>query len=141
MAYNKHFDKNDIRETEYSSKCSATGCPMRGTISNSGGEGSFVCAPHFQGQPDEWPRITESLIESLEIRLAIDEIMKIDDLTWETGVRGCNPKSKMFERYFNDDPLRPQGKELLKKPWYEYRLRNELMFIAGLCKKPQVRQE
>ncbi len=119
--------------------CIATGCPMRGSMSSTGGENSFMCAPHFQGQPDEWPRITEALRESLTIRMAIDEILKIDEISWRSSVGGFPPKSQMMERFFDDVSLKPQGEEFTRKSWYEYRLRNELMFRAGLSRKPKVR--
>jgi hypothetical protein len=113
--------------------CFANGCPMAGGISTGG---HWVCAYHHQAQSEDWPRVTQALRESENIRLAITEVMKIDMITWGAPVNGYPPKWQEFAALFDDEPeLQPTEHEKIRKTKYEYRLRNELAIRAGLAKR------
>lgn len=114
-------------------RCKANGCPMRGSVNFGGG---WLCSYHSQGESHDWPRVTEALINADDIRLAIDEVLKIDAITWAERVNGHLPRWMEFERLFDHKPeLQPQGREKELKTKYEYRLRNELAILAGLQRR------
>jgi hypothetical protein len=122
-------------ETEFhdDGRCKANGCPLRGSVNFGGG---WLCSYHSQGESHDWPRVTEALINADDIRLAIDEVLKIDAITWAERVNGHLPRWMEFERLFDHKPeLQPQGKEKELKTKYEYRLRNELAILAGLQRR------
>ena len=120
-------------EARDESRCKANGCPMRGTLNLGGG---WVCVYHSQCEPHDWPRVTEALIQADDIRLAIDEVLKIDAITWASQVGNSLPRWMEFERLFDHKPeLQPQGRERELKTKYEYRLRNELAVLAGLRRR------
>jgi len=113
--------------------CHANGCPMAGGISTGG---KWVCAYHHQADPMEWPRVTEALRDCENIRVAINEVMKIDMISWGASVNGYPPKWQEFAALFDNEPeLQPKEHEKIRKTKYEYRLRNELAIRAGLAKR------
>ena len=113
--------------------CHANGCPMAGGISTGG---RWVCAYHHQAQPTEWPRVTEALQDCENIRVAINEVMQIDMISWGSMVNGYPPKWQEFAALFDNEPeLQPNEHEKIRKTKYEYRLRNELAIRAGLAKR------
>lgn len=114
-----------------SDRCAADRCPCRGTIS--GGGGGWLCAYHYSAQRDIWPRVTEALFEHEDIRLAIDEVLKFGDTEWILG------KWEMMEKFFSDQPaLQPSPSERNHRRWYEYRLRDWLMYLSGIASKRPV---
>lgn len=113
--------------------CFANGCPMAGGISTGG---RWVCAYHHQAPSEEWPRVTEALRDSEDVRLAINEVMKIDMISWGAAVNGYPAKWQEFAALFDHKPdLQPTEHEKIRKTKYEYRLRNELAINAGLAKR------
>ena len=129
---------HDSSETEgydgpNSHNCFANGCPMAGGISTGG---NWVCAYHHQATSDTWPRVTEALRDCENVRLAINEVMKIDMISWGASVNGYPPKWQEFAALFDNEPeLQPTEHEKIRKTKYEYRLRNELAIRAGLAKR------
>ena len=113
--------------------CFANGCPMAGGISTGG---RWVCAYHNQAPSEEWPRVTEALRDAEHVRVAINEVMKIDMISWGAKVNGYPPKWQEFAALFdNYSELQPTEHEKTRKTKYEYRLRNELAIRAGLAKR------
>ena len=121
-------------EYERSTKCKANGCPMEGTIDP--GSGRYVCAHHYAALPDQWPRVTEGLLQHQSIRLGIAQVLGTGDMDW---VRG---QWELMHRYFAADPeLQPTVVERDHKRWYEYRLRAWLDYLCGASsKRPAPRQ-
>ena len=120
-------------EQEQGHNCFANGCPMAGGISTGG---NWVCAYHNQAPSEEWPRVTMALRDSDKIRLAIDEVMKIDMNSWGAKVNSYPPRWQEFAGLFDNEPeLQPTEHEQTRKTKYEYRLRNELAVRAGLDKR------
>ena len=116
-----------------SHNCFANGCPMAGGISTGG---RWVCAYHNQAPSEEWPRVTEALRDAEHVRVAINEVMKIDMISWGAKVNGYPPKWQEFAALFDNYPeLQPTEHEKIRKTKYEYRLRNELAIRAGLAKR------
>jgi hypothetical protein len=116
-----------------SHNCFANGCPMAGGISTGG---NWVCAYHHQATSDTWPRVTEALRDCENVRVAINEVMKIDMISWGASVNGYPPKWQEFAALFDNEPeLQPTEHEKIRKTKYEYRLRNELAIRAGLAKR------
>ena len=106
---------------------------MAGGISTGG---KWVCAYHHQATADTWPRVTEALRDCESIRVAINEVMKIDMISWGAMVNGYPPKWQEFAALFDNEPdLQPNEHEKIRKTKYEYRLRNELAIRAGLAKR------
>jgi len=127
-----NFKKIQPEEEVHNDRCRANGCPMRATLNMGNG---WVCVYHSHGESHDWPRVTEALINADDIRLAIDEVLKIDAITWAERVNGHLPRWMEFERLFDHKPeLQPQGREKELKTKYEYRLRNELEVVCGLRK-------
>jgi len=127
------FNKTEADEGPNNHNCFANGCPMAGSISTGG---HWVCAYHHQSLPTEWPRVTESLRDCEKIRLAINEVMVIDMISWGAKVNGYPPKWQEFAALFDNEPeLQPKEHEIIRKTKYEYRLRNELAIRAGLAKR------
>jgi hypothetical protein len=134
QAKQRYAEKSTFPEEQsHSHNCHANGCPMAGGISTGG---NWVCAYHHQAEPTDWPRVTMALRDSEDIRVAINEIMKIDMISWGVELNGYPPKWKEFEILFDRKPeLQPTEKEKSRKTKYEYRLRNELAMQAGLAKR------
>jgi hypothetical protein len=106
---------------------------MAGGISTGG---NWVCAYHHQATSDTWPRVTEALRDCENVRVAINEVMKIDMISWGSAVNGYPPKWQEFAALFDNEPeLQPTEHEKIRKTKYEYRLRNELAIRAGLAKR------
>jgi hypothetical protein len=106
---------------------------MAGGISTGG---NWVCAYHHQATSDTWPRVTEALRDAENVRVAINEVMKIDMISWGASVNGYPPKWQEFAALFDNEPeLQPNEHEKIRKTKYEYRLRNELAIRAGLAKR------
>ncbi len=121
-------------ETSSSNKCAANGCPLRGTITPSGGR--YVCAYHHSAQPEQWPRVTEAMREHKNIIMGLDEVIGMGDIDWAMG------KWEMLSRFFSNDPeLQPTTAERNHRRWYEYRLHNWLMYLAGVTSKRPVPRE
>ena len=133
-AKQRYVEKKEILDTqEVSHNCFANGCPMAGGISTGS---NWVCAYHHQATSDMWPRVTQALRDWDKIRLAINEIMKIDMISWGAMINGYPPKWQEFAALFDDEPeLQPLEHEKIRKTKYEYRLRNELAIRAGLAKR------
>ena len=113
--------------------CFANGCPMAGGISTGG---NWVCAYHHQATSDTWPRVTEALRDCEKIRLAINEVMQIDMISWGAMINGYPAKWQEFAALFDHKPdLQPTEHEKILKTKYEYRLRNELAINAGLARR------
>jgi len=80
--------------------------------------------------------VTQALRDSDKVRLAIDEVMKIDMISWGAKVNGYPPRWQEFAGLFDNEPeLQPTEHEQTRKTKYEYRLRNELAIRAGLAKR------
>ena len=128
------FNKNEAVDDGVNTlDCFANGCPMAGGISSGG---RWVCAYHHQATSDQWPRVTEALRDAEAIRVAINEVMKIDMISWGAKVNGYPPKWQEFAALFDNYPeLQPTEHEQTRKTKYEYRLRNELAISAGLAKR------
>jgi hypothetical protein len=128
------FTKTEaVDDSPNNHNCFANGCPMAGGISTGG---NWVCAYHHQALSTDWPRVTEALRECENIRVAINEVMKIDMISWGASVNGYPPKWQEFAALFDDHPeLQPNEHEKIRKTKYEYRLRNELAIRAGLAKR------
>ena len=128
------FNKTEaVDDGPHSTNCHAKGCPMAGSISTGG---RWVCAYHHQALPTDWPRVTEALRDSEDIRVAINEVMKIDMISWGASVNGYPPKWQEFAALFDHKPhLQPNDHEKIRKTKYEYRLRDELAINAGLAKR------
>lgn len=128
------FNKTEaVDDSPNTLDCFANGCPMAGGISTGG---RWVCAYHHQATSDTWPRVTEALRDAENIRVAIDEVMKIDMISWGANVNGYPPKWQEFAALFDNDlELQPTEHEKIRKTKYEYRLRNELAIRAGLAKR------
>ena len=110
-----------------SDRCNANGCPCRGTISTGG---PAVCVYHHSAHPEIWSRATETLIEREDIRLAIDEVLQCGDAEWFTG------RWAMMDRFFShEEELKPTESERNHRRWYEYRLKNHLMYLSGVIGK------
>ena len=77
-AKEKSFDQ----EEKHSGKCHAHGCPLPGSVSTGG---PFFCSYHSKALPEQWGFITEIIKESKDILLALDEVQKIDVISWEIG--------------------------------------------------------
>jgi hypothetical protein len=139
MSYNtakrKYHDstESDGHEGPNNHDCFANGCPMAGGISTGG---NWVCAYHHQATSDQWPRVTEALRDCEKIRLAINEVMQIDMISWGAMINGYPAKWQEFAALFDNEPeLQPTEHEKIRKTKYEYRLRNELAIRAGLAKR------
>ena len=127
-----NFKKIQPEEEVHNDRCKANGCPMRATLNMGNG---WVCVYHSQCETHDWPRVSEALREADDIRLAIDEVIRIDGVTWGTQVGNSLPRWMEFERLFDHKPhLQPRGREKELKTKYEYRLRNELEVVCGLRK-------
>jgi hypothetical protein len=126
--------KTEAFDGPNSHNCHANGCPMAGSISTTGT--TWVCAYHHQALPTDWPRVTEALRDCENIRVAINEVMKIDMISWGAETNGYPPKWQEFAALFDNYPeLQPTEHEKIRKTKYEYRLRNELAIRAGLAKR------
>jgi hypothetical protein len=134
QAKQRYAEKSTFPEEQASGhNCHANGCPMGGGISTGG---HWVCSYHHQAAPEDWPRVTEALRDSHDIRLAINEIMKIDMISWGVSIKGYPPRWQEFEMLFDQKPaLQPNANDKLRKTKYEYRLRNELAIVAGLARR------
>mgnify|MGYP000160774446 CR=1 FL=1 len=121
-------------ESSFSRYCVANGCPLPGAISNDGSR--FYCACHHAAKPNTWPLVTERLRENEQIRLAIIEVCGISDADWWKG------EWELMHRYFDDEPrLQPSLAERERKAWYDYRLRDTLMFRCGvISREPKPRE-
>jgi len=132
-AKRKYHDTTEVADEPTNHNCFANGCPMAGGISTGG---NWVCAYHHQATSDQWPRVTEALRDAENVRLAINEVMKIDMISWGSAVNGYPPKWQEFAALFDHKPdLQPTEHEKIRKTKYEYRLRNELAILAGLAKR------
>jgi hypothetical protein len=134
-AKRKYHDSTDTTSHDgpNNHNCFANGCPMAGGISTGG---NWVCAYHHQALSDQWPRVTEALRDCERIRVAINEVMVIDMISWGAATNGYPPKWQEFAALFDDEPeLQPTEHEKIRKTKYEYRLRNELAIRAGLAKR------
>jgi hypothetical protein len=128
-----NFKKIQPEAEVHDDRCKANGCPLRGSINMGGG---WMCSYHSNAEAHQWPRVTEALLEADDIRLAIDEVLKIDGISWAERVNGHLPRWMEFEKLFDHKPdLQPQGREKELKTKYEYRLRNELAILAGLQRR------
>jgi hypothetical protein len=134
QAKQRYAEKSTFpEEQEHSRNCHANGCPMAGGISTGG---NWVCAYHHQAEPTDWPRVTMALRDSEDIRVAINEVMKIDMISWGVSIKGYPPKWQEFEMLFSRKPeLQPTESEKGRKTKYEYRLRNELAIVSGLARR------
>jgi hypothetical protein len=133
----KNFSKftkfEAVDDSSDSLNCYANGCPMAGGISTGG---RWVCAYHHQAEPTNWPRVTEALRDSEDIRLAINEVMPIDMISWGSSINGYPARWEEFAALFSHKPdLQPNENEKVRKTKYEYRLRNELAICAGLARR------
>lgn len=129
----KYHETSVDEDAPTSHNCHANGCPMAGGISTGG---NWVCAYHHQASPEDWPRVTEALRDSQDIRVAINEIMKIDMISWGVSIKGYPPRWQEFEILFDRKPaLQPTESEKSRKTKYEYRLRNELAVVSGLARR------
>jgi hypothetical protein len=128
------FNKTEaVDDSPNTHNCFANGCPMAGGISTGS---NWVCAYHHQAEATDWPRVTEALRDSEKIRIAINEVMVIDMISWGSATNGYPPKWQEFAALFDNEPeLQPTEHEQIRKTKYEYRLRNELAIRAGLAKR------
>jgi hypothetical protein len=134
QAKQRYAEKSTFPEEQGTSRnCHANGCPMAGGISTGG---NWVCAYHHQAVAEDWPRVTEALRDSQDIRVAINEIMKIDMISWGVPINGYPAKWQEFEMLFSRKPaLQPTETEKGRKTKYEYRLRHELAVASGLARR------
>lgn len=121
--------KTKAFEAEFSQSCKANYCPWPGSISNDGSR--FFCACHHMSQPEKWSFVTEKLRDNEHIRLALIDILKMDDATW------IRNGWQMMERFFDDDKeLQPSVAERERKGWFEYRIRDMLAYRCGVIARP-----
>jgi len=110
--------------------CYASHCPCLGSASVEGGK--FMCAAHLNTQADAWPRITEKLHEHDWLIAFIGDMRRMERKYedwrgfaaqfWTGQDERCQP-----------DPAESFGA-------YEYRMRAELMYRAGVARMPSVRR-
>ena len=113
-AKEKSFDQ----EEKHSGKCHAHGCPLPGSVSTGG---PFFCSYHSKALPEQWGFITEIIKESKDILLALDEVQKIDVISWASSIAGYPPKWQEFHHLFDHKPdLQPTEEEQKNKGKYEW---------------------
>lgn len=130
------FGKSRQKEIayEFSGMCSASGCPMKGSVSHDGHR--YACSIHAFADHEKWPQITSSILRNEKIRLGIFEVLKVSDADWQKG------RYALMSQYFDTEPhLQPQDEELYYRAWYERRLINELVFRCGEAPKPVIRKK
>lgn len=105
-------------------RCHAIGCPCRGSVRVEGGR--WTCGTHAFSAPDDWPRLTEGLLEH---RWLLDFI---DGLLTKPPSREPEPDWRgLAVAFWSADPFgAPRGFETRRG--YEYRMREELRWrLAG----------
>ena len=131
-------EKSTDHDEKHSRFCHANGCPMPGSVSTGG---YFFCSYHSKADSSQWGFVTESLKEAKDIIFVLDELLKIDVISWASQINGYPPKWMEFDQLFSDRPdLKPQSEEQQKKSKYEYRLRNYLGELTGTYGKARTLQ-
>lgn len=109
-------------------RCVAHGCPCRASCSRDGV--SFTCSAHDSAKADEWPRVTEALIEHKWLIELIDEIKSMGD-------KRADWRGFATQFWSEDEVCRPHARESVEA--YVLRMRSELLHRCGLMKRPAVR--
>lgn len=109
--------------------CVANGCRLRGTVAS--GEG-FACFVHATS---DWRQANDALRANERIVYALDKVLATGDADWSMG------GWKALDAFFTAPELKPSVPERSKRRWYEYRLRQWLLHLAGDGPKPEPRQE
>lgn len=128
-AIRKQIQQQQAEPAPDLSRCTANGCPGRATLSVEGGR--WCCAAHAFAISDQWPVITERLLQNVWLIEFIDEIKRMR--------RNFGDWRGFAERFWEgqDESCAPDPKEEFQP--YENRMRGELLFRAGVAKRPHVR--
>lgn len=102
-------------------RCIATGCPCRATISLDGGR--WYCGHHAFALPSDWPLLTERLREN-EWLLRFIDMLLVDPTKRPEDWRG------IAIRFWSADP-HGAPRDFEERRSYEYRMREELRWRLG----------
>ena len=118
-------------QPQNTNKCEAYGCPCRGSISVEGSK--FLCAGHAFIPADRWQAASTLFNDHIWLIEFVDEMKLMD---------GRHQDWRGFATQFwakDDDAqlMQPDPKENAVP--YQNRMRGELLYRAGLMKRPAIR--
>ncbi len=109
--------------------CKASGCRLRGTTDKGG---DWLCFAHANS-PD-WRATNDALRSQERIVFAIDQVLAMSDAEWSIG------GWQKLDAFFAQPPFKPTEAERVRRRWYEYRMRQWLLHLAGSCQPPTPRE-
>ena len=112
--------------------CRANGCPQLGTSSVEGG--NLLCNAHSRTKPADWNALTFQLRKLDWLGRLIVRVNRCGtDAQWQALATD-------FWRRQGDEHMVPTGSEIGRRGLYEQRLRDELLYRAGvIAVRPQPR--
>lgn len=107
---------------EDSTGCPARGCPCKGSADAGGG---FICSFHGAAKSEDWPKVTEGLIQHVWLRDFITDLMRNDKLATERAWR------EWSSEFWKDSDVYMVPGASESRSHYLYRLHLELMHRVG----------
>lgn len=120
-----------VHQPEATNACEASNCPCRGTVSMGGDK--FFCSAHAFADAALWPRVTEKLRDHDWLVGFHDDIQRMDRAS--QNWRGF---AEQFWANQEDGEILAPHKQENAQP-YMNRMRGELLYRAGLCKRASLR--